>query len=247
MAAWEGYILYLFDRCCEADAWLIAGCGKSILWYDPLPAFHTQYHLSGPSSTVIEHVLAFCSRSPEKSAAYYYFDFNEIEKQNTRNLTKSLIAQLRPREPPVPQPLRDLYRKCKDGTHSATLGDLKAVLRTILGQLSDIYIVIDALDECPRENGERERLLRFLREIYIWSLENIHVCLTSRNGKDIQDALDPFVGAIGNQSISVESEAVGNDINYYISNRLNSPSFSSWPKDLKVDTEVTLSEKADGM
>ncbi len=56
--------------------WLrgIPGCGKTIL-----------------SSTVIENLDSFTSRKP---LLYFYFDFNEVDKQTLDGMIRSLVGQL---------------------------------------------------------------------------------------------------------------------------------------------------------
>jgi hypothetical protein len=41
--------------------------------------------------------------------------------------------------------------------------------------LNDIFIVIDALDESPQQNNERQEVLDWIKEIRSWSPANLHL------------------------------------------------------------------------
>jgi hypothetical protein len=51
-----------------------------------------------------------------------------------------------------------------------------------------IYIIVDALDECPNTSGmptPREKVLEFLEDLVDSQLPNVHICVTSRPEFDI--------------------------------------------------------------
>src|SRR5271163_1778988 len=108
------------------------------------------------SSTIIEHMKAYSSSKPKHAIAYFYFDFNDTEKQNATNCVSSLIAQLCSQIVDLPEKLKKLYKRCNNGNQKADMPNLKAVLKLFAAaeELSHLFIVADALDECPK-NGER--------------------------------------------------------------------------------------------
>jgi len=56
-----------------------------------------------------------------------------------------------------------------------------------------IYIIIDALDECPNFPGRpsaREELLQLIEELVDLKLRNVHLCVASRPEMDIRMALE---------------------------------------------------------
>jgi hypothetical protein len=58
-----------------------------------------------------------------------------------------------------------------------------------------VYIIIDALDECPDSSGmpsPREQVLDLLKELVELSLQNLHLCVTSRPGIGLRSALEPL-------------------------------------------------------
>ncbi|KAI9438401.1 hypothetical protein BJY52DRAFT_1086037, partial [Lactarius psammicola] len=85
------------------------------------------------------------------SMAYFYFDFRDTDKQSLHNLLPSLLTQLSARSDSCYDILSHLYKSHDGGAHkpstSTLMGCLKEML-TLPGQ-GPIYIILDALDECP--------------------------------------------------------------------------------------------------
>ena len=58
-----------------------------------------------------------------------------------------------------------------------------------------IYIIVDALGECPDSSGIPSpcgRVLLFVKELIGLNLPNLHICVTSRPEIDIRDVLGPL-------------------------------------------------------
>ncbi|KAH9166824.1 hypothetical protein EDB89DRAFT_185072 [Lactarius sanguifluus] len=59
-----------------------------------------------------------------------------------------------------------------------------------------IYIILDALDECPNTSGipsARMQVLDLLKDVVGLQLANLHICLTSRPEIDIRAALERYM------------------------------------------------------
>ena len=70
---------------------------------------------------------------------------------------------------------------------------LKEMLRSP-GQ-GTVYIVMDALDECPNKPGmpsPRKEVLKVIEELVGLRLPNLRLCITSRPEADIRNALEPL-------------------------------------------------------
>jgi hypothetical protein len=58
-----------------------------------------------------------------------------------------------------------------------------------------IYLILDALDECPNNSGmptAREEVLDLVNDLVSLGLPKLHVCVTSRPEIDIQTVLEPL-------------------------------------------------------
>jgi hypothetical protein len=117
--------------------------------------------------------------------------------------------------------LKTLYKRCIEGKHQADLQDLTAILRlfAVADELDDLFIVVDALDECPKDDGKelRNELLDLITEIKSWSSSNIHLLVTSRLEYDIKEKLAPLLTA---PAISIQGSEVEGDIKKHIKDQL---------------------------
>ena len=111
-----------------------------------------------------------------------------------------------------------------------------------------VYIIVDALDECPDTSGmpsPREQVLGLLRELVELSLPNLHLCVTSRPEIDIRHAFEPLTS----RRVSLhEQSGQKNDIIDYVTSVVQSDSrMRRWRDEDKNLVIETLSERADGM
>src|SRR5438046_9389388 len=89
---------------------------------------------------------------PASAVTFFYFDFNDGEKQRHDDLIRSLIVQLSTQSATTPQALRELYSHHGDGRQAPTTARLVETLKEIIGNFHQNYIVLGALDECARRH-----------------------------------------------------------------------------------------------
>jgi hypothetical protein len=182
--------------------------------------------------------------------AYYYFDFRDVKKQDCRGLLSSLVLQLSADSDSCYNILSQLYSDNMNGTREPDTDSLKECMKDMLnlpGQCP-IYIIVDALDECPDLTGTpsaREEVLDLIEELVDLELPNLHLCVASRPEMDIRVVLDPLTTL----KISLHDEAgQKDDIVEYIKYVVNSDrKMQRWNEDDKHLVVVTLSDKVDGM
>src|ERR1700761_2123873 len=96
--------------------------------------------------------------------AYFYFDFKDTEKQSSRALLTSLLVQLSDQSHIFRDDLLALYLAHNQGSEQPTNDSLAECLTHALMTLKHdpIYLIMDALDECPSALGvpsSREKVL----------------------------------------------------------------------------------------
>ncbi|KAG7294228.1 hypothetical protein NEMBOFW57_004298 [Staphylotrichum longicolle] len=200
------------------------------------------------SSTVINSLRDRHSSDPRTALAYFYFSFSDARKQDVIGMLASIVKQLCARRPLLPQLVERFYEYQERGERPDTK-TLEAALLAVLDGFSMVHIVIDALDECPRLNNERQRLLDTLGRICKTAPANLHLFCTSRKEADIDATLGLLLSPPHRTAIDltrVESEHV-QDIGLYIDSILASSDFGSWQNDLKNDARAVLIDRADGM
>ncbi|KAH6677075.1 hypothetical protein B0J14DRAFT_506370, partial [Halenospora varia] len=204
--------------------WLygIPGCGKTVL-----------------SSTIIESLREECNNNPGDAISYFYFDFNDAEKQGTQSFISSLIVQLCQRLKDVPGDLMELHDKCETGQQIVTLPRLTTILKNTAHSFTDTYIVIDAIDECPRNDDGRNELLTTILDI---KRSGLQVLVTSRFETDIEEAFSSEL------SISIDKGLVDADIQLHVANELaTNAKLKKWSSDIKDDIMKTLLKGSNGM
>jgi hypothetical protein len=181
---------------------------------------------------------------------YYYFDFKDIAKQGIRGLLTSLLSQLSARSDPCYQILSDLYSENNAGSQQPGNHVLTDCLKEMLSlpQQSMIYIILDALDECPNTSGfptAREEVLDFLEDLVGLNVPNLRICVTSRPEIDIRTVL----GLLTSLQMSLHDESgQKQDILDYIRTVVHSDRrMRRWRLEDRQVVIDALSAKADGM
>jgi len=181
---------------------------------------------------------------------YFYFDFRDKGKQTRADLLPSLVTQLSARSDPCCDVLSSLYLSLDNGAQKPSEAALIKCLKEMvtLPNQRPIYLIIDALDECPNTSGlpsPREQVLDLLQELVELSLPNLHICVTSRPEVDIRAALEPLTS----RRVSLhEQSGQKNDIIDYVTSVVRSDArMQRWREEDKKLVIDTLSERADGM
>ena len=182
--------------------------------------------------------------------AYFYFDFKDTGKQDLRAILSSLLVQLSDQSDIFCDVLFSLYSAHKRGSGQPTDDSLVQCLKDMLaiaGQVP-IYLVVDALDECPNDSGipsSREKVLELMNELVDLRHPKLRLCITSRPEFDIRTALEP----LATQQVSLHDEGgQKQDINDYITFVVHSDRrMKKWRDDDKNAIIQNLTEKADGM
>ena len=181
---------------------------------------------------------------------YYYFDFRDVKKQDCFGLLSSLISQLSAESDSCFDILSQLYSGHTRGIRKPDIDALKKCVKDMLGLpgQAPVYIIVDALDECPNFPGRpsaREEVLELIEELVTLKLPNVHLCVASRPEMDIRIVLEPLTSL----KISLHDEkGQKEDIVAYIKYVVRSdPSMRRWIEEDKQLAIDTLSDKADGM
>lgn len=211
--------------------WLhgIPGCGKTVL-----------------SSTIIEELERTV---PRQSLLYFFFDFSDTHKQTLESMVRSLINQLYYKHEQTAQQLDSLFSSYGDGRQQPTMESLCKILLHQIEQVKEVWIVLDALDECHTRKGPpTEGLLSWIREVLCSEQRNVHLLITSRLEQDIESGIMEF--ARDDDIVPIQSSAITDDIRAYVRTRVREDNpLKRWRNrpDVQQEIETRLMEKADGM
>ncbi|KAI9429247.1 hypothetical protein H4582DRAFT_2152318 [Lactarius indigo] len=200
-------------------------------------------------SVIIRDIEDVCNAG-FASMAYFYFDFKDTAKQDSRALLCSLLIQLSHQSDVYCDILHDLYSAHRQGSVQPNEDALAQCLKTMLVALGQtpIYLILDAVDECVNTSGvpsPREKVLRLVKDLVGLKLSNLHMCITSRPEIDIRNALEPLAAhRISLHDESGQSADIANYVNSVVHSDSRMRRWRAEERDLVVER---LSTKADGM
>ncbi|KAI3226148.1 hypothetical protein DTO012A9_9154 [Penicillium roqueforti] len=210
---------------CNSFLWLngFAGCGKSVL-----------------CSSAIQHTFRETRHKHGVGIAFFYFSFNDEAKQDANGMLRTLLLQLSVQLQDGERDLEQLHALHRSG--SPPLHALLDSLRRFLERFCDTYILLDALDESPRDT-KREGVLRAIQMIRSWCIPGFHLLVTSRNELDIRESLHPS----RDQDLSLRNSEVDRDIANFVSYQLkNDEKLQRW-KARHNEIEAKLTTSAQGV
>jgi hypothetical protein len=182
--------------------------------------------------------------------AYFYCDFRDEDKQSCRNLVISILSQLAAQSSSYCDIISRLYSTHDYGRRKPSDGTLTQYLKEMLSLRTQgpVYLIIDALDECPNHTGmptSREEVLDLIQDLIDLHLPNVHICVTSRPEIDIQTALGPLTSL--HISLHNQSGQTQDIIGYVRSVVYSDKKMWRWREEDRSLVIKTLSERADGM
>jgi len=182
--------------------------------------------------------------------AIFYFHFGDTTKQDARNLLSSILLQLCSQSDTFSEVLSSIYSSHGNGSREPSIDALLECLKSILalqGQ-APLYIVVDALDECPnypRLQSQRQEVLEILKDIIDLKRPHLHFCVTSRPEIDIQRAFDP----LNPYNVSLhDQDGQIKDLAEYVKSVVGSDTtMQEWPAKVKELVIDTIAKKGGGM
>ncbi|KAH7086508.1 ankyrin repeat-containing domain protein [Paraphoma chrysanthemicola] len=225
----HAYINWKVQRNSTLLLYGMAGCGKTVL-----------------SSTIVEDLQ---KTSPRLNILYFYFDFSDPTKQTLENMVRSFVNQLDRMHEKTPEQLASLFSSCEQTGCQPRLESLCQILFQVMDSLEDIYVVIDALDECQTRRGPySEGLLSWIMKLFGSGSRNVHFLATSRPEHDIETKLNDLT-TIEN-IILIHGKFLDNDIHDYVRTRIRvGDGLKRWRRHTAVQEEIesALMQKANGM
>lgn len=198
-----------------------AGSGKTILF-----------------SRLAEDVRAQCEILPSTGFAMFYFSFSDSAKQDYTGFLRSIVTQLGQEEPALDR----VFSAQQMGSRSLGLHDLKNLCQACIDSYDQVYLLIDALDECPC-GQERSKVLAHLQQL-VEDSPKVRILITSREEVDIRDCF----ATLGVDKISLTGGDVDKDIRRYIKSEIGrSYRLKDLSPSLRQLIEDQLTQKSDGM
>jgi hypothetical protein len=200
-----------------------AGCGKSVM-----------------CSTAIQSTFLESQYRHNVGIGFFYFSFRDKSKITASGMLRALLLQLSAQLNDGEKDLQQLHATYRLGTPPVEA--LLNSLQNTFSKFQDTYILLDALDESPRES-EREGVLKAIEIMRQWRLPGFHLLVTSRDELDIRQSLKPA----HHQDLMMRNSEAEKDIANFVSYQLShDPKFQRW-KSRHREIEDNLAKKSQGV
>jgi len=194
----------------------------------------------GNTSSLVIDSLCDEEGEEESAVACLYCDFLAQQEQTITNMMGAILKQLVGRGD-IPKDVREAFEKGKKeiGGRGLLLSDLMRMLRIAISSLSQVFICIDALDEClPRYLPE---LLKSLSDI-VRECPKTRIFLTGRS--HIREAIQKYFA----EAVVIPINPNTGDVRNYLEMRLDRDDEpEAMDNDLRADIEKVILDKMSDM
>jgi hypothetical protein len=181
------------------------------------------------------------SRYQDQKAAvlYFYCSYKEEELHTPQSVMASLLKQIIQHLPSLPEGLNKLHDKHRQKKTRPDLNELTHLITQEAKPFSDVFVVIDALDEFSDRDSRRSTLLDEFEKLP----QNVRILVTSRYSQRIDER---FQGVP-----HIEVRAADEDVKRYVIARCNKETFLAGRvllnQALKEEIIDTIVKKSQGM
>jgi hypothetical protein len=199
----------------------IPGAGKTIL-----------------TAIVVDDLGARFLANRNVGIAYLYCSFGRQDEQTAENLLASLLKQLIQEQSSLPDSVKVLYDHYRDKRTRLSFDEISQTLQSVAAVYLQVFIIVDALDECQTSNGCRTK---FLTAIFNLQAKcGAHLFATSRSIPEITEAFK--------NSTLLEIQATKDDVEKYVEGHMQQLLlFVQQNQQLQKDIKTGISEAVDGM
>jgi len=116
-----------------------------------------------------------------------------------------------------------LYVNGKHGSEEPSIEPCIQSLQALLAVAPQTYIIINALDECSKREGQHG-FFALLARIHSWNIDKLHILAISGQQVDIDEGLQ----TLRTGTLAIVDTLVNHDIKSYIDSRLNEGRLKKW-------------------
>jgi hypothetical protein len=191
------------------------------------------------ASQAIEHIANQIRHQRAEVIAYFYFSTTaSYELPPYEMLLLSFIVQLADRQGDLLPDLQEAFTR-----NDRSVGVLESIVLQLLHLNVRVYLVIDALDECPLAWCYRQNVLDGLHRLSA-AAKHVRILVTSRaEGHDIEASMQRD----GVEALKLVQSSMQDDIRSYLRQVMGSDEFRAASAATRKVLEDSLLEKSDGM
>ncbi|EGN91697.1 hypothetical protein SERLA73DRAFT_66977, partial [Serpula lacrymans var. lacrymans S7.3] len=165
----------------------IPGAGKTVL-----------------ASYIINHLEKY--KKEDVAVVYAYCRYKDRSRQTVCNLIASLLKQLVQDFPLTFDRIKDEFKRHREQDFHPTLSEVRDTLIKEIKQYSQVFIVVDALDEVSEDDDTRSEMMHCLQSL------GGSLLVTSRDMSSIKEAF--------HEALRMDIRAHEDDVRNYITDRI---------------------------
>jgi hypothetical protein len=164
-------------------------------------------------SSMVEELLSQSTSSKAPTTGYLYCKYNDPQRNNFTEICRSLIHQLAGNNDICYSYLYDFAANSSERL-ATRKQDLTQILQNVLQCYDEVFIGIDGLDECEKE--ERSKVIKLLNELLKLprSTTSLYIFIASQAVLDIERFMAPKA-----HTLKIKHEHLSSDIQYYVHGR----------------------------
>lgn len=190
-----------------------------------------------PRSTVIDHLEHEHRR--EKTGIAYVYCVHNGANQTPNNFLGSSLRQLAMQSVAILEDIKSCHKHHTRYRTRPSLNEIARLLRSQVETFDEVFIVIDALDECPEEDQIRKSFVAEVRAL----LPKVSLMVTSRNM--------PSIEKMFKHDTRLEIRAQDQDVRKFIKSQMEQRDglvdLLEGHDDVQSSITATVLEKANGM
>lgn len=189
-------------------------------------------------TSIIEDLQQNLADRHNESLAYFFFDKNDQRKTSLLSVVTSAMAQLLGGLDSIPPIVTKTYETAvKYGRpHISLSDDPVGILRTLVGGLSNFYIVLDRLDEAKDIDNVLNEILGLTRDLC-----STHLLCLSRDNANIRISMGKCA------TIKLDTTQTQEDMNKYLQSEITNLSIALDESNLLGSLFDRLRQGADGI
>jgi hypothetical protein len=198
--------------------------------------------IPGAGKTIIAAIaidsLLKSVRDSSVRVAYIYCNYKDQKEQDVTSMLAALLKQLVQGRPSLAEPLMRLHKQHANRGTRPSADEIFTALQSVTLDLSTVYIVVDALDECRNDDGTRRWLIARIRDLQ--SKADVRFLATSRF---IPGIIDEFKD-LGRLEIQASDE----DVRRFVAGQVHRlPNCIQRKHELQRLVQDKIAESVDGM
>jgi hypothetical protein len=162
------------------------------------------------------------------------------DQQNAVVLLTAILRQLVQAQSSIPESVLRLHEHHSRRSTRPLLKEIFTTLKSVVKDYSRVYLVVDALDECPAEDGTRGRLLANILGLQKEAGTDLHLMVTSRFIPDIEEKFK--------EALRLEVRASDEDVKIFVAGQMDRlPNVVQRNEELKDLVKNEITQAVDGM